>query len=234
MARSRDPNHPNEISGLAYVPQRNLIVVAKTPSEVVMIDASTMQRRSIWGDGIEDDIGNISVIPAATGYLACGNASLRILAMQDGSTVETIPLPQRLSRLCYVPSTRLLLAGCRDGSVQTWSIGAGFDGHCRNHQHFSGHASRAMSVDSSQDGQWLASGGQDGTICLWGNPTLGRPAETPVSNRPEFLEFSPCGRWLALAERVTDDKELALSARCQHRASSMVRRVVEPPQGICL
>ena len=74
-----------------------------------------------------------------------------------------------------------------------------------------------MSVDSSQDGKWLASGGQDGTICLWENPALGRPAETPMSNRPEFLEFSPCGRWLAVVERVADGKEIGVRARCQHR-----------------
>ena len=94
-----------------------------------MIDASTMQRTGTWGDDI-GDVGGMSFIPAGPGYLACGDASLRIFSMQDGSTVEAIPVPQRANQLRYVPSTKLLLAGCRDGSVQTWKIGEGFDGHC--------------------------------------------------------------------------------------------------------
>jgi eukaryotic-like serine/threonine-protein kinase len=208
-ARSHDRAHPNEISGLAYVPQRNLIVVAKAPSEVVMINASTMQRTGTWGDNIED-VWGMSFIPAGRGHLACGGNSLRIFSMEDGASVQTIPTPQNANQLRYVPTTRLLLAGGRDGSVQTWNIGEAVDGHARNHRHFSGHESRVLSVDCSQDGKWLASGGQDGTICLWENPALGRPAETPMGNRPEILEFSPCGRWLAVSEQVSDEKELAL------------------------
>jgi WD40 repeat protein len=63
-----------------------------------------------------------------------------------------------------------------------------------------GHSGRVLSVDTSSDGEWLASGGRDSTIRVWRRPLDGGSSRAPLQASPSAMAFSPCGRWLLMGD----------------------------------
>jgi WD40 repeat protein len=57
---------------------------------------------------------------------------------------------------------------------------------------------RALTAELSGDGEWLASGGQDGKIKVWETSLHSASQVADLDEQPWAAEFSPCGRWLAI------------------------------------
>ncbi|HVU86074.1 MAG TPA: serine/threonine-protein kinase [Pirellulales bacterium] len=192
--------NPNEIIDLTYVPQRNIIGVLKSPTEVKLVDADRLIPVGGWVNGLEN-AGAMCHLPIGPGYFAIGAAphATGIYAIDDGAKVASIPVTQIVASLRYTPATQTLSAGLWNGLVQVWSIGPILTGTNNPGRRLTGHAGRTLSVDVSPDGEWLASGGRDKTVRIWRRPLDGGSSKIPLQSRPCAMTFSPCGRWLVLA-----------------------------------
>jgi WD40 repeat protein len=201
-ARGVDPSHPNEISAVAYLPTRDLVAVLKAPGEIVLFDPESLKETARWNDpGLHSSAGSLCAVSMQSDFLAlAGAASIKLVSAAEGELVASLALGQLISDIRFSPATRLLIGCFRDGSIQTWSIDDLLAGRPATRHRFVGHQGRATACDISRDGQWLVSGGQDRALHVWARPLDGPSSETPMANEPVHVQFSPCGKWLALIE----------------------------------
>ncbi|MBX9787807.1 MAG: protein kinase [Pirellulales bacterium] len=203
QTRVLDPAHPNEIASLAYAPARSLIAVVKTPSEVVMVDPTTLDVVDTWqGDLMKEGVGSTCYVSQGSGYLAfAGSNRISICAEANGAVAASIPISSLVEELRYDTGLGILIAGFRDGAIRTWPISEVVAGRAGARRSYAGHRGRAFSVDVSRKGNLLASGGKDGSVRIWGNPTAGSTSQFAMSSQPLAMEFSPCGRWFGISAK---------------------------------
>ncbi len=206
-AKAAAPDYPDEISSIAYLPNQKRIAVLKSPPEILLIDPHTLETVDVWGDGIMfHSADSICHVPLGPHYLAlAGRSRLYLISATDGNVVASMPTRQYFTMIRYSKATQELVGAFRDGAVQTWNVEDLLAGH-ETPQHYSltAHHGKALSCDVSSDGELLVSGGQDQSIRLHRNPSKGRSIDLPLASVPVSMKFSPCGRWLALAERMAD------------------------------
>jgi WD40 repeat protein/tRNA A-37 threonylcarbamoyl transferase component Bud32 len=198
-----EAKNANEIIGLAYIADRNLIGVLKSPSEVQLIDGNTLNLVGGWATDLKN-AGAICHIPVGPGYFAIGSAGGEIILhdVDTGKKAASIPVSSIVSNVRYSSSTNMICAGFWDGSTQAWPIAPVLAGSPTAGHRFKAHSGRTLAVDLSPNGEWFASGGRDCKIRLWRWPTKGGSTFTPLAAPPQALTFSPCGRWLSICERT--------------------------------
>jgi WD40 repeat protein len=113
---------------------------------------------------------------------------IRILDVETGEPLQTLPHPAELLALTWGPAGRLLAAGCDDSKAYVWDAE---DWHLQ--AVLEGHQRRVDAVAFSPAGELLASTCPDGTTRLW-NPVSG----APLVNAPgRMIHFDRDGRRLA-------------------------------------
>ena len=100
--------------------------------------------------------------------------------------------------LAFSPDGQTLVAGCGDGTVQTWGEGGKKKGDV-----FAGHTKEVYSLAFSPDGKVLASGSHDGKVILWKTDTWKPIREVKTGLLYVFcVAFSPDGKVLAAGGNV--------------------------------
>jgi WD40 repeat protein len=189
-----------EIAGLAYIPKRSAIAVVMKPSGLRVFDAATLVPANfpVLPGPEHNPVCFVAVDP---GYLAArsGDHGLAVRSVEAGKTVAEIPDGgTTLRALRFSGQSGALAAAYREGTVETWDAQELLSGKDHRARRFCAHDGRAVSVDFSPDGQWLASGGEDGLIRLWHGRSLCDPFDVALEDTPWNVLFSPCGRWLAV------------------------------------
>ena len=125
---ARDPTHPIEIKAFAFLPQQNALAVAMSPGGLHVFDVETLSEVGrLNGELIKSRA--ICSIPQSPGYLAATCYSLvQIWNLDDRSQVAEFPTDDEPRSLCYSSATGTLIAGLRNGEVQTWNVASALAG----------------------------------------------------------------------------------------------------------
>ncbi len=208
---ARDPGHPIEIQALAYMPQRRSLAVAMSPGGIHVLDVSTLTENGPL-DGESFESSEICFINQGPGYLAATYYSfVQIWNLDDGSKVAQCSMDNYPRSLRYSHATGTLIAGLRNGTVQTWNVRSLLTGASPLGRRFLAHSGRASTAELSSDGAWLATGGQDTRIRLWQCRDIQEQFDVPLEKKPWSIEFSPCGRWVAIVDGpITDPDRITM------------------------
>lgn len=201
---ARDPSHPIEITSLTYIPERGWIAVAIAPGGLPIFDVSTLAEvRPLNGKYMGAHA--TCYVPSGPGYLAetCFS-QVRLWNLEDGSMVAEFSADNEPRSLRYSATAKVLVAGLRNGAVQTWNVESILAGRQPRGQRFDAHSARANSAEISPDGTWLTTGGKDTCLRMWRRQSMGHPFDVSLDNKPWRIEFSPCGRWVAIADGAFD------------------------------
>ena len=194
-----DPYHPVAISDLLYIPENNSIAVATKPRGIHVFELPSLTPPQVSAASFA---GNrpFSFLPISAGYFVVSDShvGLRVLNAIDHAAVAAFQSRGVLQTLQYSRVTGQLTAGFRDGVVQVWDAEAIVAGRGPSGREFIAHSGRVESMDVSPDGSILATGGGDGMVRLWNNRQMREPFDLALADRPTVIEFSPCGRWLAI------------------------------------
>ncbi|WP_439631959.1 WD40 repeat domain-containing protein [Gemmata sp.] len=129
----------------------------------------------------------------------------KVYAVGDGAKRG----PLTMSQVRFHPTERRLIAACADRRVALWDLD-GEEGAARTGPAVAGalvcphDAGWVRGLDVSPDGKWVATGGSDRRLKLWGWAG-GKPSAAPAKDVPahagwvEAVAFSPDGRLLVTA-----------------------------------
>ncbi len=201
---ARDPLHPIEIQALAYLPMQKALAVAMSPGGLHVLGVATLTEVGrLNGESFAPNA--ICSVPLGPGYLAATHFStVQIWNPDDGSLVAEFPTEYEPRSLRYSKATGILVAGLRNGEVQTWDVACVLAGAGPIGRRFIAHSGRAAMAEISSDGAWLATGGEDHCVRLWHRRLLGAPFDVPLDNKPLAVEFSPCGNYFAIVDAPAD------------------------------
>lgn len=93
----------------------------------------------------------------------------------SGSVTRIIP-PQRLTSTAFSPDGSLLCAGCDDGRAYLWEVSTG-----KLRASWEPHFRRVNVIRWDSKSEVIATGGDDGRVCLWSTVGLFHPAGASVS-----------------------------------------------------
>ena len=194
--------HPDEISAVIFVPSRNAIGVFLSPPSVYFVDAGSLDTTASSLSTLPI-VGAVCNIQFESGYLAAttgetGGGSVGVFKADDGSIAASVNFSGHVKALRYSPEARAMAVAFRDGAIQTCKVEALLAGGTLNDRRHCAHNDRAVSLDFSPDGALVGSAGWDGDIKLWNVASLNEAFDVPLSGRPSRIEFSKCGRWLAI------------------------------------
>ena len=195
--------HPDEVSAVTYARSNNAIGVFLTPPSFYFLDPGSL-------DAISNSLTKLPVVGAVCdvslepGYLAAttgesGGGSVDLFNVGDGTIAASVNFAGHVEVMRYSPAAKALAVAFRDGAIQTCKIEALLAGQPAEDRRFCAHSDRVASLDLSPNGDWLVTGGWDGDVKLWHVVSLNEPFDVPLSATPLRIEFSPCGRWLAIA-----------------------------------
>ena len=230
--RSADSSHPVEIAGLDYLPAQGKIAVTIEPSGVHVLDESSLAPTKTSAAELLVR-GAICYLPIGPGYFAerTVESLIRIRAISDGALVAEIQEPRSLRKLSYSSAAGVLVGAFRDGTIGTWNIEKVLARHPPGGRLFYGHNGRASAAEISPNGHYLASGGQDGKIRLWRNRQLQTQVDVPIE-MPSTIEFSPCGRWLAVVGGQEGPQRRITMFDAQTRLELWKSEVRDPPESL--
>ena len=160
--------------------------------EVSVWDTATGRRLAGWP--AHDNAVREVAFNADGRYLASiGGDSLIVRALPGGEPVWSYIMEEGRTptRLAFSPTApNLLLFGDDSGVLRIADPAAGVV-----LLEFIAHTDAASALAFSRDGQWLASGGRDGSLALWDSTTWEPVAAAAAHDGPVLdLEFDPAGR----------------------------------------
>jgi WD40 repeat protein len=175
--------HNRNIWSVKFNPDGNLLATGSFDNDVKLWDVATgTLKHTLTGHTeavVEVAFSNDGKLLAS----AADDAKTRIWNVQDGKLLQTLSGGnEHLHTVAFSPDNKTLVVGGSDKpmfgellqhlfgdshknkgvSMRLWEIGTG-----RILQTFSQHANDVNGVDFSDDGQWIASGSSDKTVCLW-------------------------------------------------------------------
>lgn len=135
------------------------------------------------------------------GKLAVGTSSGEVYVVADGESegegIRSIKLEGRITDLAWRFEGERLAVARSDGSVSLLTCGEGVA--LRELETFRGHKGAVLSLAWSGDATVLASGGEDGTVCLWSPDSWPGPFRSLATGRDlRAMAVSHDGSTLAL------------------------------------
>jgi WD40 repeat protein/DNA-binding Xre family transcriptional regulator len=153
--------YQSRIRSLAFDPQGRYLASASDDGTIVVWSMATQQRHETWPTS-EDRIRAVVFSPDGRFVFAAGfGGKIYSLELQQNEKT-TLETSRTIRALAVHPSQPLLAIGSDDGSVRL------FDYQTHEEQaYFPAHRDWVRYVVFSQDGQFLASASEDGSIVIW-------------------------------------------------------------------
>jgi WD40 repeat protein len=201
--RAMAAGHPEEISGLIYIRSRHAIAAFLSPPTAFLIDPDSLEVKMPFLDK-DPLVGAVCDLPFESGYLAATTGyfeggGIELFRVADGALAGSMRLSRPVQAIRYSPAANEIAVAFRDGTIRLCDVKTVLAEEVTDDERFCAHSDRAASVDFSPDGTWLASGGWDGDVKLWHLNLPREPFDVHLRGMPVRTEFSPCGRWLAIA-----------------------------------
>jgi WD40 repeat protein len=114
------------------------------------------------------------------------------------------PIDSQVRCLAFSPDSKLLAAGCNDGTARILDVTQG-----REIAKLSGHTKPIGTVAFSPDSLTLASGSEDNTVRLWDFRRSREISKIVFDAGVRWVAFSPNGKWLATRSNVTNVWDIA-------------------------
>ncbi len=227
-------HHPNsppeEIDGLAYLPDRDTIAVMTSRRVCYFVEARSLKLLRHWLH--PPGGGTICFVPEGPGYLVnCTNRTLTVYHAETGVKAAELETSQHPRAARYLPQAHRLVVFFRDGTAEEWDFDALLAGQSDASQRYFSDSGPSFGGDASPDATWLAIGAEDGQIKLWRRNKSDSHLDVPLSKLPWTVKFSPDGRWLAVVEALVDDdaaRITLLAAGTGHAAWSAAAQVPPP------
>ncbi len=191
---------------MAYLADEKTLAVFLDPPTAYFVDPLTLEARTVWTEN-EPTIRSLCYVPVDAGYVCTINSvhHLRLRSVVDGSMRGDATLPTGIRSLRFAAKGAILGCG-RDGAAYLYRLADLLQDQPVATRRLLGHVGQTVDVDISPDGHWLCSGGMDGDLKIWSDPLAFDACDAALSGRPLLTLFSPCGRWLAIAQEGEGEK----------------------------
>lgn len=183
------------ISTVAFSPQGTLVACTKYSQPPVIYDIATGATVATLPDSYR---GPVAFLPDGS-MLLCADEEGRAHFWDIAAGADKRVLPaasDRLrGRLVFSPDGSTLLTQCGNAGIQVWDWQAGKMRHVLRHGEWF-----TSVAEFSSDGQWIITGGYDGTVRIW-NAESGQPRIQldTHSGGVESLDLAPRSELLAIA-----------------------------------
>ncbi len=178
--------------GLAFSPDSKRVVFGAIGKVAIVRDA-------VSGKDIAQLAGHVGSVNAvswsADGALIATGSSDKSIRLWDATTFApraTLPVDSAVQSVVFRPGGGTgigLAAGLFDGSVRLFTVATG-----KEVMKLAGHTEVVLSLATSGDGRWLASGARDGTTNVYSLPDAQlRLSLRGVSGRDAAYAFAPTG-----------------------------------------
>jgi WD40 repeat protein len=194
--------HRGPVVGVAFSPDGQRL--ASVGSELQLWDVTSGEKVLTWPAG-----GREVVFGAGGRRLVLAGPTDTVHVWDSPPRRELLVLPEAGSAVAFLPGGRELAVAGRDTGVGLWSLDRARPAGRLPGQgegNLSGHARPVRHLAVSRDGQWLATGGEDGTLRLWERTTGKVRHDLRAPGMPgahgeqvTALAFSPDGVLLASA-----------------------------------
>lgn len=187
--------HLKSVNRVCFSPDGSQLVSGGDDNTVRLWDCRTGQEIRKWTEH-QDSVTCVDWSPDGT-WIASSSLDRTVVLrnLADGSQTRSLPHPDPIHQVAFLPTGGRVASGCDGGVVRIWNIASGKESIA-----FSRHQHRITAIACSKDGRYLASSGHESTTRIWKADTgelvhdLKRPRWDDLD-----LAFSPDSRKMAAA-----------------------------------
>lgn len=212
ILKTKMGSSPDDIYSVAFSPCGSFLATGRADGSIAIWNTATADLNTLLLGHISD-ISSLAFIPNST-HLASGSADSTVCIWDTTFKASAPQHPTSTVEAATISHGLMLIAyGMADGTVQVWD---GTQGRLLHALH--GHVHKVWGLAFSPDDKSIASGGMDGTMCLW-DIQAGEATWTLSDFNKQFvyeLAFSANGKRIAGAYgdcvRIVD----ATTGTCLH------------------
>jgi len=189
------------IASIAFLPDRNSLAVTTGTCGIVLLDPVTFEYQDTWcSDGV---VTMVCRLGGEAERLGAYNYRRKLHIFPDSGVA---PAQSSFTGLCVRYSTALqrFVVGGSNGAGEMVSISAQGEAVRKGHS-VPCQDDPIRAIDVSASGAQIAVSGDEGKIVVFSGAGHVNRQDVTRSIMPCALQFSPCGRWLALLEGDSGD-----------------------------